>query len=180
MSADELEDDAPTADQPEPSGQQLGSRLLESVAHDRGLLVQRLASDLVVCDDGQRRVAFRGLAGSLSGKVAHVLCGNPGWLRDQLARCGLPTVDTPVDAEPIEVVVVGGRALTAAPAADPAAEELAVRAVAALPGAGYGSVRLCAGPSGLAIDTVDPSLRTWTDPATGRPVAAAILDLEFA
>jgi hypothetical protein len=85
-------------DEPAPpdrsGGAEAASRLLESVARDRGLTVDRVAPDLVICDDGRRRVMFHGLAGAGWGRVAQVLCGNDAWLRAHLARHGLPVVPT--------------------------------------------------------------------------------------
>jgi hypothetical protein len=63
--------------------------------------------------------------------------------------------------------------------------EIAYRAVAALPGARYGSVEIIADVSqppatGLRIKRVDPLLRNWVgDDAAGAAIAQAILDLEL-
>jgi hypothetical protein len=87
------EDDEPAvADRT--AGAEAASRLLESVARDRGLTVDRVAPDLVICDDGRCRVMFHGLAGAGWGRVAQVLCGNDAWLRAHLARHELPVVPT--------------------------------------------------------------------------------------
>ena len=216
-----------------------GSALLEAAARDRGVRVDRLTADLVVCDDGRRRVAFHGLAGSASGKTAHVLCGNDAWLRAHLTRQGLPTVDTALtgdaehgwrvagavgfpatlrvagedrarvavdeasfhnawrevveqetelpaqvilerrpEGEVVEVAVVDGRVVAPSRPAD--AGPLAIRAIAALPGATYGSVRLVGSPD-LVVDTVDLSLHAWTTPGNpaGPDIAAAILAAEL-
>jgi hypothetical protein len=216
-----------------------GSALLETVARDRGVRVDRLTADLVVCDDGRRRVAFHGMTGSTSGKTAHVLCGNDAWLRSHLSRQGLPTVDTaltndaehgwqaagalglPVvlrlagtdrarvvadessfhagwrevaeqaadlpplvilerrpEGELVEVAVVDGRVV--ASSRPTGVGPLALRAIAALPGVAYGSVRLVGSPDAV-VDTVDLSLCAWTTPGNpaGPDIAAAILAVEL-
>lgn len=223
------------------------SRLLESVARDRGLWVDRLAPDLVVCDDDRHRVLFRGLAGARSGRVTEELCGNDAWLRAHLARSGLPVVPTRLvdlaDAGPVrlvteelgfpvrlrpatardgstatgvdsllarwralresaaipggqlilepfaagrpaDVAVVGGRAVAESRSGDipaPVAAELAVRAIDALPGTDYGSVRVVPVGPEVAIETVDPCFRRWVaaDGVTGLELTRAIIDLEF-
>jgi hypothetical protein len=220
------------------------SRLLESVARDRGLSVHRLSADLVVCDDGRHQVLFRGLAGARSGRVAEVLCGNDAWLRAHLARHGLPIVPTrrvdladagsalraaeelgfpvrlrladapsgptagdagsfqerwralqeeaasptaqvilepPPAGPPIDVAVVGGRALAVTGADGAAAvRDLAVRAVAAV-GATYGLVRVVAGPASFSIATVVPAVDAAAIDRgpTGLEISAAILCQEF-
>ncbi len=70
------------------------SELLETVARERGLHVQRLDHELVLCHDDRRRVLFVGLVGSLCSRLAAVLCANDAWVRDLLARRGLPVVAT--------------------------------------------------------------------------------------
>lgn len=105
------------------------------------------------------------------------------------------------DGEQIEVAVVAGTVVATRRAAQPgpdgatgpggsggssdelaAAGSLAVRVVAALPDAGYATVRVVATAAGPVIDTVDPTLSGWrepTDPAARR-VAEAVLDHEYA
>jgi hypothetical protein len=225
------------------------SALLEEAARQRGLDVQRLDDELVVCGDGQRRVLFHGLTSSASGRVAQVLCRNDAWLRGHLARHGLPVIPTrlvgvddprfaqraaealgfPVrmrlagvrdaerdrtaadldafhsswrslvrgasppddqvilecrpDGPVVDVVVVGDRVVaTTAGGIDSLAEPVraaAVAAVAALPGASYGLVRLVAAAAGPVIDAVAPTL--GGDLAPSRDLATrsvrAVLDL---
>jgi glutathione synthase/RimK-type ligase-like ATP-grasp enzyme len=202
---------------------------------------------------------FQGLAGPASGHVAHVLAGNPAWLRWHLAGRGLPTLDTRlvdlgdedfavaaagalgfpvvvrlaaggqggvardttafhehwrrlVELAPdhraqvvlersltgpaTRVAVVGGEVVAAEPAGPgrqsgrpPPGDlpgnvrELAVRAVAAIPGCGYGAVHLVTDPGSGApvIDTVDPSLRGWAGSpnGSGPTVADAVLAYEL-
>jgi hypothetical protein len=78
------------------------------------------------------------------------------------------------DGPVVDVVVVGGRVDTAG-GIDSLAEPVrarAVAAVAALPGASYGLVRLVPAAAGPVIDTVDPAL--GGDLAPSRDLAAAL------
>jgi hypothetical protein len=88
------EHDAPAPDAPLSGAEAAASAALERVARERGLDVHRLDDEIVLCGDGQRRVLFWGLTSSSSAKLAHVVCGNDGWLRGHLARHGLPVVPT--------------------------------------------------------------------------------------
>lgn len=70
------------------------SMMLERAARKRGLTVQRLDGEVVVCGDDRRSVVFHGWCGAGSSKVAHELCGNVPWLRGHVAAHGLPVVPT--------------------------------------------------------------------------------------
>lgn len=68
------------------------SSVLERAAGRMGLNPSRLAENIVVCSGGKAQVAFWGVVGNQSGRVAHALCRNDGWVRRYLASKGIPTV----------------------------------------------------------------------------------------
>ncbi|QSB15240.1 hypothetical protein JQS43_02425 [Natronosporangium hydrolyticum] len=70
------------------------SAILEEVAKHRGCEVRRYAGDLLECRRGNRRMLFRGLVGSASARVSHLLAANPAAVRRLLAERSLPVVDT--------------------------------------------------------------------------------------
>lgn len=224
------EADAPAGDAGPSSAEAAASAQLERVARERGLGVRRLDDEIVLCSDGERRVLFRGLTSSSSGKLAHVLCGNDAWLRSHLASHGLPVIATrlvgiddarfaqraaeklgfPVrmrlagvpdddqdrtvtdvasfhevwqklarsasdqraqvilerqpEGEPVEVAVAAGEVVAASSAASgtPAADvmHMATRVDSTVGGVCH-SVHLRTSPSGIAVDSIDPSLRVW-------------------
>jgi hypothetical protein len=172
-----------------------GSHWMESAARTRGLTVDRLAAEIIVCSDGERRVAFRGLVGSSSSRVAHRLCRTDQLLRRYLASHGLPVISPAAlrsISQQLELAVVGGRVIAAAGVngndLPSQVRALASEAVEVLPGASYASVSLVKGAGRarkerLGVSAVDPHLARWGAEEGSRhgvAVADAILALEFA
>lgn len=157
------------------------SALMETVAAARGLTTHRLGRDVVVCDADGGPLAFVGFAGALSNTVAQALCHDDARVRQHLVGRGVPVVEPGSDGGgTAEYAVVDGAVVrTDAAAPTPEVEQLAVDAVAALPGCAYGSVTVADGPDGPGVVTVDPRLRRWHSAVEAATVAAAILDVEL-